>query len=325
MNEDFFGPELFSERLNPIVHEVYVYDQISEKARMQIYHQIQRLLPRDFFDTKAMNMFQEILNYLTFRYGVINESKLISTPYYDLFKGEALTEPEKKAFFLLLRSSKSDFLLTLDLIELISRHVSIFYDETVSENLNTAFNEIFRKNGIGYEIINGTLISKDNEVVHSEIVKPSLQYLSQPEYAGANEELLQAFSDFKEGQFKNAIINANKAFESTLKIIIEKNEWQPIKFIPRAKRKPNTESPKTELEKAVASDLIETLTQNIKTESFQRNALMGMSNTLQSLASLRNTVGHGQGAVVSEVDIRRCEFAIHTAATNILFLVRTYG
>lgn len=325
MSSDLYRTELFSERLNPTVCDVYVYDEISEKAKIQIYHTVQRLLPRPIFDMQSMNMFQSVLNELTFKYGVINDSNIINKPFIQLFREANLSEAESKVFFLMIKASKSEYLVTLDLIELISRHISIFYDKEVSDNINESFNEVFRNNGIGYELINGTLISKDNEVMHSEIVKPSLQYLSQAEYEGANEELLQAFADFKENQFKNAIINANKAFESTLKIIIAKNKWQPIKFIPRSKRKPNAELQKTDLQKAVASDLIETLTQNIKVESFHKNALIGLSSSLQSLASLRNTVGHGQGAVINEVDIRRCEFAIHTAATNILFLIRTYG
>lgn len=325
MKSDFYGSDLFSERLNPIVHDVYVYDDISEKAKIQIYHTVQRLLPRPIFEMRSIDMFQSVLNELTYKYGVINDSQIIKQPFVQLFKEADLSGPENKVFFLMIKASKSEYLVTLDLIELISRHISNFYEKDVSDNINEAFNEVFRKNGIGYELINGVLISKENEIMHSEIVKPSLQYLSQAEYEGANEELLQAFADFKDGHFKNAIINANKAFESTLKIIIEKNGWQPVKFIPRSKKKLNAEPQKTDLQKAVASDLIETLTQNIKVESFQRNAMMGLSNSLQSLASLRNTVGHGQGGVINEVDIRRCEFAIHTAATNILFLIRTYG
>ncbi|QZY88637.1 AbiJ-NTD4 domain-containing protein [Exiguobacterium acetylicum] len=323
MTIDLYETELFSERLNPTFHDVYIYDDISEKAKVQIYHSVQKFVPYRLFDTRAM--FQGILNEIIFKYGVIDDSNIINMPFRELFKEARLSEPESKVFFLLIKASKSEYLVTLDLIELISRYISRFFSKRESDNINNAFNKVFRNNGIGYELINGVLISKDNELMHAEIVKPSLQYLSQVEYEGANEELLQAFSDFKESQFKNAIINANKAFESTLKIIIGKNKWQPIKFIPISKRKPDVEPRKVDLQKAVASDLIETLTRNIAVESYQKNALIGLSNSLQSLASLRNTVGHGQGSVISEVDIRRCEFAIHTAATNILFLIRTYG
>lgn len=202
MNGDVLGAELFSQRLNPTIHDVYVYDHISEKAKIQIYHEVQRLLPRAFIDMKSLNLFKGILRELTFNYGVINDSNIINMPYRNLFAEENLSEDESKVFFLMIKASDSEYLVTLDIIELISRHVSANYYKNVSESLNTAFNEVFRKNGIGYELFNGVLVSKDNEVMHGEVVRPSLQYLSQNDYAGANDEMLTAFSAFKESDYK---------------------------------------------------------------------------------------------------------------------------
>jgi len=57
----------------------------------------------------------------------------------------------------------SEYLFTLNIIELIFKHISAHYEKRVYKN--EAFKEIFRKDGIKYELFNGFLIFKDNEVV----------------------------------------------------------------------------------------------------------------------------------------------------------------
>lgn len=314
MSSDFYGPELFSERLNPDIHDVYVYNQISEKVKIQIYHQAQRIIPRPFIDTVSMNMFHSILNELTFKYGVLNESSIIRTPYQKIFKDQELSDYESKVFFIMIKSAKDEFLVTLDIIELISRHIPKFYDEDVSKNLDAAFNAVFHKNGIGYELINSTLISKDNEVIHSEIVRPSLQFLSQLEYAGANIEITDAYESFKENRFNDSIICAGKAFESTMRIIIQKKGWSLY----------SSRSNLT-LKNATASILIETIKREGKLEMYSSMSLEGLQKNLQALASIRNFHAHGNGNEVSVVEKSYCEFALNTAATNIMFLIKVFN
>ncbi|MER2010563.1 MAG: hypothetical protein ABS939_24325, partial [Psychrobacillus sp.] len=60
MSVDTFEAELFSQRLNPTTYDVYVYDRISEKAKIQIYHEVQRILPRSFIDMKSSELFKGI-------------------------------------------------------------------------------------------------------------------------------------------------------------------------------------------------------------------------------------------------------------------------
>jgi len=335
------GHELFSERTFPTQHDVLTYDNISRKARVQCFQYIYYMFENEEVDLNLdmvegsfneEEFYEIIMNHLKRRRGLLSYSELFSSNML-MNRGEIeqiryqynLGNHSFEFFSLFIYSNDNEYLLILDLIELLAKMVEVTCTTDSFKIFEDQINMIFRSNAIGYELINGTVIHKGNEVVHSEVVRPALYAISQQEYAGANQELLQAFSDFKESQFKNAIVNANKSFESTLKIIIEKQGWECVKFLPYAQRKAGQPLRTVELQRAVASDLIETLNQNIEIESFHKSALTGLANSLQSLASLRNTVGHGQGAVVSEVDIRRCEFAIHTAAANILFLIRTYG
>ena len=86
-------------------------------------------------------------------------------------------------------------------------------------------NERFRRAGIGYRFESGQIIQVDCELIHSEIVKPALLFLSDPDFKGAREEFMNAHSHYKTGEMKDAIVDANNAFESTMKTICELRGW----------------------------------------------------------------------------------------------------
>jgi len=105
-----------------------------------------------------------------------------------------------------------------------------------------------------------------------------------------------------------------------MKIIIQINNWDIASTNPQRKA--------PELNKATAAILISTIAKHSESEmeAFHNLALKGLKDSLQSLATLRNShAGHGQGSEIKNTYIRHCEFALHTAATNILFLIMTFG
>lgn len=86
--------------------------------------------------------------------------------------------------------------------------------------------EVFRDEGIGYEVLdNGEIIRKDDEVTHSEIVKPCLGVLAKSVFKVANDELLQAFRHIRHGNFADALTLCNSAYESVLKSICAHKKW----------------------------------------------------------------------------------------------------
>ncbi|RDB32066.1 AbiJ-NTD4 domain-containing protein [Exiguobacterium sp. RIT594] len=331
-NNGSTGRELYSERMFPTSFDVLRYEVIPEKARIQIFQHFNNLIdelpsknePYVYRDAIFNNAMKDIL----LRRGVLDYVELLPSGVYsnvnylngdnNLSKINALLSRVEKDFFLLLIfADEKDYLLILDLIEILSYCVADLYLKSSSEKIDQAINNVFRKNGIGYELVKNQIIHKGNEVVHKEIIRPSLNFLSDSGYSGANEEMLQAFSEFRNNNFKGAIHNASKAFESTMKIIIEKNNWELIN--------PNPRQPVPSLNKATAHVLIATIANHSQVESFHSNALRNLRDTLQTLANLRNShTGHGQGSVVTETYIRHCEFALHTAAANILYLIKTF-
>lgn len=330
-NYGLTGPELYSERTFPTSFDVLRYDSISRKARNQIYQraiEILRTLPVTSYTQRENReeIFYYAMKNLKQRRGIVGYEELLSVPALksleesetkSRMRSVASSTDEAEFFILLTYSDQHNYLLCLDLIELLSRWFNKYYGEKdFSEQMDDMINDVFRSNGIGYEMIANQIIHKANDVVHSEIVRPSLYFLSDTIYQGANEEMLRAFSEFRNDNYLGAIQNASNAFESTMKIIIEKNGWEVVSR--------NGQAPR--LNNASANVLIHTISENSGIERFHRAALNGLKESLQALSTLRNDhTGHGRGSVIRETYIQHCEFALHTAATNILYLIKAYG
>lgn len=328
INNGLSGIELFSGRMSPTTYDVFEYENISRKARVQVFQQTVKIFERNESlceSSLRRSIFKRCLTNLRDRRGVLDTDELLSEyALENLFynnKSPSLNKNihfDEKEFYSLIVYADDDHLLFLDLIELLSYYTELKTEESISKSLDKVINSVFHHNGLGYEIIRNQIIHKRNDVVHKEIVRPSLQFLSDSRFKNANDEMLKAFSDFKNNDYKGAIHNANNAFESTMKIIIEMNNWDIVSTNPRKKA--------TAINKATASTLIFTIAEHSEMEAFHNLALQGLKDSLQSLATLRNNhAGHGQGSEIKNTHIRHCEFALHTAATNILFLITTFG
>lgn len=107
---------------------------------------------------------------------------------------------------------------------------SAYLDECVSE-----VNARFKEHGKGYEISDGKVLRIDSEFLHKEAVKPAISFLNQAEYAGPRDEFFGAYEHYRHGNLKEALNDALKAFESTIKVVLESRGWEYDKTSP-AKR-----------------------------------------------------------------------------------------
>ena len=171
------------------------------------------------------------------------------------------------------------------------------------ENLNLRF----REHNIGYQYLDGLVIRMDSKFAHEEIVKPALSLLNGAGFDGPAEEFLKAFEHRSHGRNKEAINEALKAFESTIKAICLARNW-PV---------PST---------LTASGLIAVVFERdlIPPElSAQFGSLRGLLES--GIPTIRNrTSGHGQGAVPVDVPAHLVAYALHLAASNIIFLVEAH-
>lgn len=193
-----------------------------------------------------------------------------------------------------IKSMKDDFL----------GDIYVEYINVAVESLNLRL----RQHDLGYEFISGEIIIKTNTVAHETIVKPALKLLVDEDFRGAEEEYLRAYECWKQGENEDAITNAAKAFESTMKTICTKLDY------------------KFDQHKDAASKLIQKLQDNNFYPPYLNNHFNGIRTTLESGApTVRNKdAGHGQGSEVRNVEDEYVEYVLNLVATNIIFLYKLY-
>jgi hypothetical protein len=151
------------------------------------------------------------------------------------------------------------------------------------------------------------LVRRDSEFIHDQAVKPALALLQDPAFSGAEEEFQSAYERFRKGDNKGAIADTLKAFESTMKAICDARGW-------------------TYHSGATASALIAIMFDKRLVPAYLANHFGGLRSALEAgVPTVRNkTSGHGQGAVPQEVPDHLVAFALHLAASNIVFLVQAH-
>ena len=176
-------------------------------------------------------------------------------------------------------------------------------DEAIKE-----LNERFKLAGVGYQFEDGYILRIDSELIHTEIVKPALQYLNEEGFEGPRDEFMSAHTHYRKGETKDAIVDANNAFESTLKSICKQRGWE-------------YQSGDS------ASRLIRVVRDQGLLPDYLDNSFDQLAATLKSgLPKLRGEEGsHGQGAIPSETPDYVAAYALHLAAAQILFLVKAHN
>lgn len=153
----------------------------------------------------------------------------------------------------------------------------------VSELTRTAYqkllNDYAKQHNLGYEFANSQIITIDSTFLHKTAVKPTLKLLFEEGFEGAEDEIRNAYERRRKGDNKNAILEAGKAFESTMKIICDKQGYAYDK------------------NKDTVQKLITILENNGFYPSYKNAHLTSIRTTLETgLPVVRNKVaGHGQG------------------------------
>ena len=223
--------------------------------------------------------------------------------------------PVVRTFFLNCNSVE----VALDLVELtfyyIDKAVRTFssYDrktrgiEVTASDAIKELNERFRRAGVGYRFEHGKIFRIDSELIHSEVVKPALQYLHTPGFEGPCEEFMSAYAHYRVGQMKDAITDANNAFESTLKTICDQRGWHYSQG-------------------SRSSDLLKIVRDNGLLPNYLDKSFDQLLATLKSgLPKVRNEEGaHGQGATPRETPDYVTAYALHLSAAKILFLIEAH-
>ncbi|HST87545.1 MAG TPA: hypothetical protein VLJ14_04135, partial [Ktedonobacterales bacterium] len=190
------------------------------------------------------------------------------------------------------------------------RDTSVPNGLAITQEPNDAIEELnrrFQQHGIGYRYGSHQLFRVDSQYAHHEIVRPALTLLQDVAFSGASEEFLRAHEHYRQGRNKEAIVEAEKAFESTLKTICDRLEWP---YDPRSG----------------AQALIKVIIDQHLVDGILQSFLSGLRAMLESgLPPIRNNIAaHGQGSRPMDVPDHLAAFALHSAATSILMLIHAY-
>ena len=187
----------------------------------------------------------------------------------------------------------------LDLTELIAHKIMEVDPYSIDE-----VNYGLREAAIGYQFEAGRLTRVDSQLIHQEVVKPALTLLSKSGFEGAQQEFLNAHAHYRAGQNKEAVAMAANALESTFKAIFDAKGWVYNKG-------------------SRISDLVKVAKNNVLWPDYLDNSFDQLLATLQNgLPKIRdNDSSHGQGAIPKTVPTYLAAYALHLAASKIVFIV----
>jgi len=306
--------ETFSKRQKKFKQEkkldIYSYDTLPQPFRVQIvYIWVESIggYNSDIFayrENKLSNTYwHEILRIIAEEKSLFNLGNPNDNPYIQC-----------KNY--LLNSKTTDALDILDLtfayIDKVLRHLNPYEREQAGIRLEPdlaieKLNYRFEEHQLGYEFIEGQLILRNNKYIHKEAIVPAIKLLHEEMFFGPSEEFLRAHEHYRKGRYKEAIVEALKAFESTIKSICETRNWP---YDPTAQ----------------ASGLIKVIFEKELIPSYLQSEFTALKSVMEcALPTLRNkSSAHGQGKVVKDVPDYFASFALHLAASNIVFLVEAH-
>jgi len=300
--------------------EIYQYDNLPEPFRVQVIHIWQdintnikigyeQMFSSSFGqmgsedDEYISRLWEDVFNLLTREKGVFQLSKQGNT-CLDQCQSHLLQADTDDALDLIEASFRIAIIWLNHLVQ------NSYLPKSVFETLNDLVEELnyrFREHGIGYQFEGGQIIRIDSQYVHAEAVRPALSLLHEAGFDGASDEFLRAHEHYQHSRYKEAIVEALKSFESTMKTICDLRKWAY----------PSN---------AAAQKLIDViLTNELLPRSLESQLAAIRSLMESSLPTIRNkTSGHGQGKDPVDVPGYFAAFALHLAASNIVFLVEAH-
>lgn len=306
--------DLFSYRkrnANGRTPDVFSYDKLPELLRVQVIH-IWRDAIGPFYNYSRYDLSKVAENNEGWK--MIHDIVAREHGKFALSASYDINESCEEYF---LNNSSID--AALDIVEVSFRYIDqivrqMHDRERQSRGIKVSANEAIEelnlrlmRASVGYRFENGQIVRVDSELIHSEVVRPALRFLGHKGFEGPRDEFIRAHAHYRAGEMKDAITDANNAFESTLKSICRIRRWE----YPDGAR---------------ASDLLKLVRKHGLLPDYLDNSFDQLAATLKSgLPEVRNTEGaHGQGSIPRDTPTHVASYALHLAAANILFLAEAH-
>ena len=189
-----------------------------------------------------------------------------------------------------------------------SYHDDLFELTDLKERYIYNLNETLEHNNLGFTVINDIVVTKESDFLHQEAIVKPLTLLVNEEFSGPVEEFQKAIAAYTKKDYENTIIEACKAYESTMKSILDKLKSTYQK------------------DKSTAKSLLAELQKVGIFDPFLDNMFNNLNGILvSSLPTIRNKKsGHGDGIDIDTVERSYASYALNLAGSSIVFLLDRY-
>ncbi len=166
-------------------------------------------------------------------------------------------------------------------------------------NFQIELNDILEEEGCPWRFYDRDFIQIDSKFLEETVLKRTQELLEENQFLGAMEEFKEARNDLSSGDFKGAILNSCKAYESVMKILLNRNNGTAKQLI----------------EGLIGKGIINEIPNELHTQFSEK--------VFQSVPFIRNKLaGHGQGEKVIDIPKEIAELCLHFSAALILFFAR---
>lgn len=192
-----------------------------------------------------------------------------------------------------------------DLVELQYKELSDDA-ENGKDGFRGEVNKVFREHDIPWLLVDGRLVKIDPRQFEQDLKLKALGEMKElndadPLYQGAYDELRKAIDFLGRGDYAEAVINAEKSYESVLKVICGPES--------------ETEAANSLIKRLLEADNL-SLPESLKPEAFQSSVLM-------SLPVIRNkAAAHGSGATGCEISRPVANLAVNLACALDTYLIQ---
>lgn len=199
---------------------------------------------------------------------------------------------------------RQGYAITFDLIELWCNALSVGEQRDFQERINGIFDDYDQP----WRIVTGKLFridpaqfERDLQLKHIALLQ--LCSCSEPVFQSALQEFMAAVEAFNRGEYKTCVLEAEKSYESTLKIICKVASGTAAQL----------------LSAFLLSDYVKDIPTTMNPEGFKNNVLM-------SLPYIRNNsnVGHGDGNASVLISKELAKLSINLCASLCTYMVELY-
>lgn len=228
---------------------------------------------------------------------------------------------ESQFFDYLNKCSDEEFLSALQILLLLHLNAvnGNFYASQSLEQFIGLLNKLFQIEKIGYEIsvapsshqtdVPILIIPIDSKYLHEEVIQKTRALLYKLEFDGVLNEFDKALDDSRLEKYEDSIHKIGKAYESTLKTILDK------------KQIPYSKGEKIPVLLTKVREALKLTNPSLNTLFDQVWPVLNQGpNVIRNFEG----IGHGQGSEIIKYEKSYVNFALHLAGSYIVFLLERY-